>query len=928
MSMNEVELLKKALLREKAARKEAERILEQKALELYYINKQLAETNALLEKRVQERTEELNENASRLSALIGNLQSAVLVEDETRHIILVNNRFCELFGIPAPPEALKGMDCSTSAEQSKHLFTNPEQFMHRINETLANKKAVLAEPLQMCDGKKLERDYIPIYLDDNYVGHLWNYIDVTERTRLTEELEFVARFPEENPSPIMRFDVNSKLLYQNSAAKELISQFSVENLEVIQTAIGQTLYSNEKYKIELQLGNHYYTVNITPFIDKKYVNLYFNDVTERKRFQVELDNQKKFYEAILNRIPTDIAVFDNKHRYLFINPVAVRDQHTREWLIGKDDFDYCAYRNKDVELAKTRRAKFIKAVSNKEGMEWEDKVKDAQQNEAYIYRRMFPVFNETDELQFVIGFGIDITKVKQAEMKAEESLKAKEIFLANMSHEIRTPINGIIGLSGLLHKTALDSNQKNYLQLIKKSADNLLFIINDILDLAKVESGKIEIEIRPFELNDICNSVIQSMQYKAEEKEIQLLYSPFSFEPKYLNGDPFRLTQILTNLLNNAIKFTNTGAVELFVSTIEETEHTLTVQFRVEDTGIGIGPDKLHLIFDEFTQADKTTNRIYGGTGLGLSICKKLVELQGGRIWAESNPLKGSTFIFELSFVKTDKADLILKQPNIIDKTIIKPIKVLLAEDNEINQFIAQSMLQEWGFEVHVANNGFDAVNQVKKLVFDVILMDVQMPEMNGVEATKKIRAFEAKTKVHTPILALTANALKGDRERYIDAGMDDYLSKPFEEDELYYKIAHLLNIPIRYSEEPVKAVTNENNASYYSLHKLNAIAKGDEAFITKMLQLFLETTPELLQQLLQAFDNNQWEELNAAAHKLKPTIQTMDIKAIEADVKQLEKLALGNPNPTIIKPLLHKIITVLEQTMVQVKKDLLHNNT
>lgn len=921
--MSEVELLKKALLREKAARKEAERILEQKALELYHINKQLAENNALLEKRVEERTEELNENASRLAALIGNLQSAVLVEDETRHIILVNSRFCELFGIPAPPEALTGMNCSTSAEQSKHLFTAPEQFVTSINQTLLNKKTVMAEPMQMLNGKKLERDYIPIYLENNYVGHLWNYTDVTERSRLTEELEFVARFPEENPSPIMRFDVHGKQLYQNAAARALIDPLSSENLEIIHTAIGQVLHSNKKRKVEIEVTGHYYSITVTPFIDKKYVNLYFNDITERKRFQAELGVQKKFYEAILNRIPTDIAVFDHKHRYLFINPTAVRDKETREWLIGKDDFEYCAYRNKDIEIAKNRRAKFIKAVSNKEGMEWEDKVKDAQQNEAYIYRRMFPVFNETDELQFVIGFGIDITKVKQAEMRAEESLKAKEIFLANMSHEIRTPINGIIGLSGLLHKTALDSIQKNYLQLIRKSADNLLFIINDILDLAKVESGKIEIEIRPFELNDICNSVIQSMQYKAEEKEIQLIYNPFSFEPKYLNGDSFRLTQILTNLLNNAIKFTNTGAVELFVSTIEETEHTLTAQFRVEDTGIGIGPDKLHLIFDEFIQADKTTNRIYGGTGLGLSICKKLVELQGGRIWVESEPLAGSKFIFELSFIKTDKADLVLRQPKVIDKSIIKPIKILLAEDNEINQFIAQSMLQEWGFEVHVANNGFDAVNQAKKVVFDVILMDVQMPEINGVEATKQIRKIESTGKHHTPILALTANALKGDREKYIDAGMDDYLSKPFEEDELYYKIAHLLQIPIRYLDEDIKVTVKENNASYYSLHKLNAIAKGDEAFITKMLLLFLETTPELLQLLQQAYTNKQWEELNAAAHKLKPTVQTMDIKAIEADVKQVEKLALGNPNPHIIAPLIHKIITVLEQTMVQVKKDM-----
>ncbi len=921
--MNEVELLKKALLREKAARKEAERILEQKALELYHINKQLAENNALLEKRVEERTEELNENASRLAALIGNLQSAVLVEDETRHIILVNSRFCELFGIPAPPEALTGMDCSTSAEQSKHLFTAPEQFVSSINQTLLNKKTVLAEPMQMLNGKKLERDYIPIYLENNYVGHLWNYTDVTERSRLTEELEFVARFPEENPSPIMRFDVHGKQLYQNAAARALIDPLSSENLEIIHTAIGQALHSNKKRKVEIEVTGHYYSITVTPFIDKKYVNLYFNDVTERKRFQAELGVQKKFYEAILNRIPTDIAVFDSKHRYLFINPIAVRDKETREWLIGKDDFEYCAHRNKDIEIAKNRRAKFIKAVSNKEGMEWEDKVKDAQQNDAYIYRRMFPVFNEIDELQFVIGFGIDITKIKQAEMRAEESLKAKENFLANMSHEIRTPINGVIGLTGLLNKTPLNASQHNYLQLIKKSADNLLFIINDILDLAKVESGKIEIENRPFELNDVCNSVIQSLQYKAEEKDIQLLYNPLSFELKYLNGDSFRLTQILLNLLNNGIKFTNSGSVELNIVLLEETEHTITAQFRVEDTGIGIEADKLNYVFEEFTQGDKTTNRIYGGTGLGLAICKKLVELQGGRIWVESKALTGSKFIFELSFVKTNQADLSLMQPKVIDKSIIRPIKVLLAEDNEINQFIAQSMLQEWGFDVHLANNGLDAVKLAKKTVFDVILMDVQMPEMNGIDATKEIRRLESNTKLHTPILALTANALKGDREKYLDAGMDDYLSKPFEEDELYYKIAHLLQIPIRYLDEDIKTPMAENTVTYYSLNKLNAIAKGDQAFITKMLFLFLETTPELLQLLQHTFKNGQWEELNAAAHKLKPTVQTMDIKSIEADVKQVEKLALGNPNPNIIEPLIHKIVTILEQTMIQVKKEL-----
>lgn len=921
--MNEVELLKKALLREKAARKEAERILEQKAMELYNINKQLAENNVLLEKRVAERTEELNENASRLGALIGNLQSAVLVEDETRHIILVNNRFCNLFEIPASPGALTGMDCSSSAEQSKHLFVDPEQFVASINKALSDKKTILAEPFQLVNGRKLERDYIPIYLGDNYVGHLWNYTDVTEQSRLTEELEFIARFPEENPTPIMRFDISGNLLYQNGAAAKLLGTLSPEIMATFQATINQSLELNQREKLELQIRENHYSITVSPFVDKKYVNFYFNDITERKKFQSELATQKNFYETILNRIPTDIAVFDSKHRYLFVNPIAVRDHKTREWLIGKDDFEYCTYRNKDIEIAKTRRAKFIKAVSNKEGMEWEDKVKDDQQNDAYIYRRMFPVFNEIDELQFVIGFGIDITKIKLAEMRAEESLKAKESFLASMSHEIRTPINGVIGLANLLNKTQLNPTQHNYLQLIQKSADNLLFIINDILDLAKVESGRIEIENRPFELNEVCNNVIQSLQYKAEEKDIELVYNPLSFELKYLIGDSFRLTQILLNLLNNAIKFTNSGFVELNMLSLEETEHTITIQFKVEDSGIGIEADRLDFVFEEFTQGNTNTNRIYGGTGLGLSICKKLVELQGGRIWAESDGLIGSKFIFELSFAKTDYADLKLNHSNAIDKTIIKPIKVLLAEDNEINQFIAQSMLQEWGFDVVTTNNGLEAIEQVKKTVFDIILMDVQMPEMNGMDATKHIRILESNSNVHTPILALTANALKGDREKYIDAGMDDYLSKPFQEDELYYKISHLLKVPIKYIDSSDTNNSTEKNIAYYSLEKINAIAKGNQAFVTKMMLLFLETTPELIDQLSKAVNNKDWDVLHKVAHKLKPTIQTMNIHLVESDLKQVEKLALSNPNARIIEPLVHKIVTILGHTINQVKKDM-----
>ncbi len=927
--MTDEELLKLALEREKKARKEAERILEQKSLELYQINNQLAEANISLESRIAGRTAELQIYASRLETLIGNLQAAILVEDQHRNIILTNQGFCDLFKIPAPPLALVGVDCSGSAEQSKHLFKNPEAFVSGITSILANKKPVLNEPLEMVDGTLLERDYVPIVFDNQYYGHLWKYSNVTEQAHVKEQLEFLARFPEENPAPIIRCTPNGTLLYSNQVGNELLGQLQTpgyeQHREELNKAIFHSYLHKERSIKEVSVANRCYNVNIIPIANKQYVNLYFNDITDRKRFQLELDKQKQFYETILNKIPTDIAVFDTKHRYTFVNPVAIKNKEIREWLIGKDDFEYCAYRNRDTKIAEERRSKFIRAVSNKEGIEWEDKVTDTEGKTQYIYRRLFPVFNERDELTIVIGFGIDITKVKQAEMRAEESSKAKEIFLANMSHEIRTPINGVLGLATLLSKGDLDPKQQNYIQLIRKSADNLLVIINDILDLAKVESGKIEIENVAFDINEICNQAVQSLRYKSDEKGIEILYRPLSFTNKFVSGDPFRLNQILLNLLNNAIKFTDNGLVELSVQLMEETLQTLTLQIRVKDSGIGIPSDKMETIFEEFKQGGDHISKRYGGTGLGLSICKKLVELQGGRIWVESSETNGSIFSFELTYLKADKPGDYNRKGKQIDKTSLGRKRVLLAEDNEINQFIAKSMMEDWGFEVHVADTGLKAMGLASINTYDIILMDIQMPEMNGVDATRLIRKQESQSKHHTPILALTANAIKGDKEKYLSEGMDDYLSKPFEEDELYYKIASLLQSPLAYLEQDAakEPIPEPLVAKQFSLDKLNNVARGNKGFVIKMLQLFIDTTPELIRQLENALQQKDWQQLNAVAHKLKPTVQTMDIKHISTEVAQVEKTALSNPSAEMLEPMVDKIVKVLEACIRQAKVEM-----
>ncbi len=514
-------------------------------------------------------------------------------------------------------------------------------------------------------------------------------------------------------------------------------------------------------------------------------------------------------------------------------------------------------------------------------------------------------------------------KAEKAESVAKNALHTKQLFLSNMSHEIRTPMNAILGFTKVLLKTDLTEKQHEYLSAIKISGDALIVLINDILDLAKVDAGKMSFEQVPFKMYASVSAMLQLLETKIQEKNLKIISEYDPRIPQVLIGDPLRLHQIILNLLSNAVKFTLSGKITVSVSLESEDDINATIKFSVTDTGIGIPANKIDKIFDIFQQATTETARLYGGTGLGLAIVKQLVELQGGAIEVKSQINKGSTFNFTMSFRKTPI--VVYEIESRISNTHKHAIKVLVVEDILLNQLLIKTLLEDFGFQCDIADNGKIAIDKMQADFYDVILMDLQMPVMNGFETTAYIRKNLNST---IPILALSADVTSANLTKCKLAGMNDYIAKPIDERLLYNKLINLIeksNIESYTSNSektkiaPLTEAIRSTNLTY-----LYQRTKSNPKLMLEMISAYLEQTPTLINAMMSSYNNKNYNLLQATMHKIAPSFSIMGIKAeYEIMAKKILQYATAKQDNGDIRQMVLEIENICKMACTELQEEL-----
>ena len=646
------------------------------------------------------------------------------------------------------------------------------------------------------------------------------FADITEREvareQLREQQQFMEQVLDTIPTVVFVRDTAQELVFQNQAMLSLVeaspfakpvppspaslaeaARYAEVDARVLAT--GQERAQEDSFTMADGSIRWFYTVKRPLHRPDGTVHLLgvSTDITSLKQAQQTLERSEKQYRDLMHYGQALIGTCDLRGTILSVNPALAK-------LLCEDPAAMPGMSATTHMLPEDREAfgeYLVRITAAGEEKSVLRVVPRGSQELRYLLYHNF-VVRETDQPPYIVLHAHDITErvlagkeLKRAKLAAEAAVQARENFLANMSHEIRTPMNGVLGVANLLARTPLTDQQQEYLRIIRSSGQHLLAVLNDVLDMAKITSGKLELSSESFNLCDSMQQAVRPLALQAQEKGLAFEGTPLSMSCPYpvVRGDAHRLNQILINLVSNAIKFTPAGGrVRVEGQVLSETADTLTIQFRVTDTGPGMPPEVIARIFESFTQAYADTTRLFGGTGLGLSISRALVEQMNGALTVESTPGAGSCFAFTLPLPKAILADVAIATEE-FDTGALAGVRVLLVEDNDINRMVASWTMQAWGVVVTEAESGPEGLARFGQQEFDLVLMDIQMPGMSGLEAVALIRAHPEPARARRPVLALTANAFRSDHLRYLAAGMNDCLTKPFEEAELYAKLVHLL---------------------------------------------------------------------------------------------------------------------------------------
>ncbi len=760
--------------------------------------------------------------------------------------------------------------------------------------------------IELRDGRILERRATPQLLQGETLGRVINYRDVTQRVHFEQKLLF-NQVVLECSGPMMWFEVSThRALFANPAAAEVLGRrpeelvgMHIERIDAMfAPAASQLLEAElERSGKPISLKTRYLrkdgqqrNVDVTLAAahdgGRTILILNFKDITEEKVQAREARRQQAMLGALLDSIPDNIVYKDHRGVYLGCNEAfAAFAGHSRAEIVGRSAHDFF-----DAESAARidmQDREVIDALQKKSTEEWVT-YPDGTQALMDIVRN--PLRDTSGNVLGLLAVGRNITRrklqeeeVTRAKELAEEATRAKTDFLANMSHEIRTPMNAIIGMTHLALKTDLTARQRDFIDKVQVSARHLLGIINDILDFSKVEAGKLDIEHTGFELRQLLDNVADLIGGKAAAKGLDLVFDVGPEVPPFLVGDALRIGQVLINYANNAVKYTETGRVCISVRIDSVGMDDMGVHFAVTDTGIGLSQAQQSRLFQSFQQADSSTTRKYGGTGLGLAISRRLAELMGGSVGVDSSPGEGSRFWFKVRLgVASDSAPA-EAVPVAHDLDAIRGAHVLLVEDNEINQRVASELLQDAGFEVEIAAHGLAALAMAQRSHYDLVLMDMQMPVMDGATATQELRKIPALATL--PVVALTANAMARDRELCLAAGMNDFISKPVDPQELFATLLRWVKprsaqtFAARDPDSAARAAAVPIDlADVPGLDTTAALKRmmGKRPLYLAMLRRFVEGQRDCALKLRQAMDSGDELGAERIAHTAKGTAATI----------------------------------------------------